>query len=60
MTEGEYYAAIRALGLVQKQFLTTWFDTQGETHSVPLPEDLTPAARKELVDRIKQSLSRTA
>ena len=60
MSEDEYYAAMRAIGLNPGKFLETWFDVNGRTHSVPLARDLTPEARAATVEFKKKMLAATA
>lgn len=60
MSEDEYYAAMRAIGLKQGQFAETWFDVNGNPHSVPLARDLTPEARAAVVAAKKKMMADTA
>ncbi len=60
MSEDEYYAAIRAIGLMPTRFPETWVTVNNEPYSVPLAASLTPGARVETITRLKAMLSPTA
>lgn len=60
MSEDEYYATIRAIGLFPTRYAQTWMTVNGEPYSVPLARDLSPDARRENIERLKRSLSPTA
>jgi hypothetical protein len=57
MTPDEYYAAIKNLGLRRsKNVRTVFFDNDEMPHRVPLPEDLTPEQREEIIAKKKEQL----
>lgn len=57
MSEDDYYEAVSAIGLRKGQFETTWFTVNGSPVSVPLARDLSPEARADTIEGLKQALS---
>lgn len=60
MTEDEYYAQVRAMGLRSTRFRETFVTVNNEPQSVPLASELTPQARIENIERLRRALSPTA
>ncbi|CUA89805.1 hypothetical protein Ga0061061_1103 [Chelatococcus sambhunathii] len=54
MTEEEYYAEIRRMGLLPTSIPTVYMRGQ-EVRNVPLAKDLSPRLRLEVVERIRKS-----
>lgn len=54
LTEEEYYAEIRRMGLLPTPIPTVYMRGQ-EVRNVPLAKDLSPRLRLEVVERIRKS-----
>lgn len=57
MTEDEYYKAAAAVGLRKGQFAATWFTVNGDPISVPPALGLSPAARQETIEALKERVN---
>jgi antitoxin component of RelBE/YafQ-DinJ toxin-antitoxin module len=59
MTEEEYYAAVRRLGLKPSAVPNIYFTSTMDVHSVPSSAGRTPAQRAETIEKLKELLGIT-
>lgn len=59
MTEDEYYAAVKRLGLKGTQFPTVFMTLEGEPQGVPLASEKTQEERVATIERLKEFIGKT-
>jgi len=56
MTEDQYWAAVRRLGLRPSNVPFVYLDRDNEAHNAPDPKNMTMEQRAETIERIKRNL----
>jgi hypothetical protein len=56
MTNEEYYAAVRRLGLHPSRVPHVYFTSSMDVHSVPNAASRTPEERSEIIEKLKERL----
>jgi len=56
VTERDYHAAVRKMGLRPTDIPNVYRDANGDVHNVPDPANMPPAVRLGVIRRLKKSL----
>lgn len=59
MTEDEYYAVVKRLGLRPSNILTVYLTSENEAYNVPLANRQTPEQREETISKLRLRLGIT-